>query len=331
MEERINVAEILKDCSMGMELNCLMYEDVYFDYVDEFNMIHCYIQWETHKTSLTFNQYGTPNNVIKSKCVIFPKGEITWEGFAPPCQFKDGDILYIDCNDNGDTNKQFQYIFILKEINEGNTYSYCYIDEADINKSFEICWLSTPPYIPRLRLASEEEKQKLFNTIKDNGYKWNPESKTLEKMVVPKFKVEDRIKKDNDISKSCIVSSVSPECYEYHALKSLNNGKDIDALFVSEEDDCESDTNKFDINTIKPFEKVLAFDFEDDLSYDTRKQYASIEDAKLGFIREYSFNMVSDFLALPLEKQQLWVKEIQQALMAGIEYGIELANDERYK
>lgn len=42
--------------------------------------------------------------------------------------------------------------------------------------------------------------------------------------------------------------------------------------------------------------------------------------------------MVSDlFLSLPLEKQQLWVKEIQQALMAGIEYGIELANDERYK
>lgn len=58
----------------------------------------------------------------------------------------------------------------------------------------------------------------------------------------------------------------------------------------------------------------------------------SIEGAKQGFIREYSFNMVSDlFLALPLEKQQLWVKEIQQALMAGIEYGIELSNDERYK
>ena len=74
------------------------------------------------------------------------------------------------------------------------------------------------------------------------------------------------------------------------------------------------------------------FDFEDDLSYDVRKQYASIEGAKQGFIREYSFNMVSDlFLALPLEKQQLWVKEIQQALMAGIEYGIQLSNDERYK
>ena len=46
MEERINVAEILKDCPFGMELNCLMYEDVYFDYVDEFDMIHCYIQWD---------------------------------------------------------------------------------------------------------------------------------------------------------------------------------------------------------------------------------------------------------------------------------------------
>ena len=30
---------------------------------------------------------------IKSKCVIFPKGKTTWEGFVPPCKFKDGDIL----------------------------------------------------------------------------------------------------------------------------------------------------------------------------------------------------------------------------------------------
>ena len=34
------------------------------------------------------------------------------------------------------------------------------------------------------------------------------------------------------------------------------------------------------------------FDFDDDISYDTRKQYASIEGAKQGFIREYSFNII---------------------------------------
>ena len=30
-----------------------------------------------------------------SKCVIFPKGKTTWEGFVPPCKFKDGDVIYV--------------------------------------------------------------------------------------------------------------------------------------------------------------------------------------------------------------------------------------------
>lgn len=33
--EKINIAELLKDCPKGMELNCVIYEDVHFDYVDE--------------------------------------------------------------------------------------------------------------------------------------------------------------------------------------------------------------------------------------------------------------------------------------------------------
>ena len=34
-------------------------------------------------------------------------------------------------------------------------------------------------------LATEEEKEKLLQAIKDNGYKWNAETKTLEKLGVP--------------------------------------------------------------------------------------------------------------------------------------------------
>ena len=90
---KINIAELLKDCPKGMELDCAMYEDVYFDYVDELNIIHCYIQHKTYKTSITFNQHGTPNSDYKSKCVIFPKGKTTWEEFQP---FVDGVILATD-------------------------------------------------------------------------------------------------------------------------------------------------------------------------------------------------------------------------------------------
>ena len=45
----MNLVEILKQCPSGMELDCTMYEDVYFDYVDKLNIIHCYIKHEHTK------------------------------------------------------------------------------------------------------------------------------------------------------------------------------------------------------------------------------------------------------------------------------------------
>lgn len=73
------------------------------------------------------------------------------------------------------------------------------------------------------------------------------------------------------------------------------------------------------------------FDF-DLISSDNRKQYDNIEGAKVGFIEEYSFNIESRlYSSLSPELQKLWLIDIQHAVKSGIEYGIELANDERYK
>lgn len=171
--EKINIAEILKDCPSGMELDCTMYEDVYFDYVDELQIIHCYIQRELCKTSITFNQYGTPNSDIKSKCVIFPKDKTTWKGFQR--LFKDGDIV---CNiENA--------IIIYKKI---STKGYCgSFASLDRNNVF------IPHYLAYLedtcRFATEDEKQKLFDAIKTSGYKWNSELKTLEELIPNKFDI----------------------------------------------------------------------------------------------------------------------------------------------
>lgn len=183
--EKINIAEILKGCPLGMELNCTVYEDVYFDYVDELNIIHCYIQHETHKTSLTFNQHGTPNSDIKSKCVIFPKGKNTWDEFVPPCKFKDGDII-----------SNSRYIAIFHKV--GKPYTYFVKDVL-----YYHCWYNHKynafkakidygiGNVEEYKLATEEEKQKLFDTIKANGYRWNPETKTLEELIELKFNVGD--------------------------------------------------------------------------------------------------------------------------------------------
>ena len=120
MEKRINIAELLKTCPSGMELNCTMYEDVYFDYVSVNDVIYCYIQHETHKTSITFNQFGAPNSDSKSKGVIFPKGKTNWEGFVPPpCKFKDGDIVSVTTFPEG------TLIGIFKRYREASFESYC--------------------------------------------------------------------------------------------------------------------------------------------------------------------------------------------------------------
>ncbi len=241
--EKINIAEILKDCSCpsGMELNCTIYEDVYFDYVDSINIIHCYIQHETYKTSLTFNQYGIYNIGIKAKCVIFPKGKTTWEGFQRP--FKDGDILISGlegCEGNS---------FIFKRINGfGNAQCYCAIN------CFGQLILNNDNWTPikGCRLANPKEKQKLFDAIKANGYKWNEETKTLENLIEPRFKVGDRIKAIINNNQYDI-----KELTDTHYTLVEVNYKFKYTEPISEDKNWELVPNKFDISNLKPFDKVL--------------------------------------------------------------------------
>lgn len=234
---KINIAELLKDCPSGMELDCTMYEDVCFDFVDEQNMIHCFIQHEAYKTSVIFNQHGTPDSIIKSKCVIFPKRKTTWEGFQR--QFTDGDIV---TNIEG-------VVIIYKGI---TTYGYCgsFVSLDHYNQLI-------PHYESYLtgciRFATEEEKAKLFQAIKDNGYKWNAEAKTLEKLIEPKFKVGDVIQDKDEYQVRITEVNLEDECYGYESMIL----KGIGSICFSEQDNYEFFPNKFEITTLKPFYKVL--------------------------------------------------------------------------
>lgn len=238
MKNKINIANLLRDCPSGMELDCLMYEDVYFDYVVEHNMIHCYIQHETYKTSIIFNQYGTTNSDIKSKCVIFPKGKTTWEGFIPPYKFKDGDVVVAEDEES------FQ-LFLLKHLtrseDDNNYDGYCYFGwNFQNNELFEKGnWGFN-------RLATEEEKAKLFQAIKDNGYHWNEETKTLEKL--PKFKVGDKVRHKNNHNVVFTISSIEEDSY-------VCGGKMV--FCFNDQDEYELAQNKFDVTTLKTFDKVL--------------------------------------------------------------------------
>ena len=160
--KKINIAEILKDCPKGMELDCTMYENVYFDYVDELNNIHCYIQQEFNKTSVIFNQDGTPTSHTKSKCVIFPKYKTTWEGFHKP--FKDGDIVVTKTSNN------FIFYSIYKGVENRKVLTYVdyYLDGNRLIFNDNLCSLCLVDEIVEQKLATKEEKKKLLDAIKSN-------------------------------------------------------------------------------------------------------------------------------------------------------------------
>lgn len=171
MENKINIAELLKDCPRGMELDCLLCnspialegvavnESKYpIKAVCKDGFIH------------VLTKYGTLYNHDDAKCVIFPKGKTTWEGFQRP--FKDGDIV---ATGNG------LFIGIVKVKNNIQVNAYC-ATSALGSFSMNIAYRFE-------RFATEEEKQKLFDAIKAHGYRWNAETKTLEKLIVPKFDI----------------------------------------------------------------------------------------------------------------------------------------------
>ena len=100
-----------------------------------------------------------------------------------------------------------------------------------------------------LCLATEEEKQELYQAIKDNGYYWNAETKTLEKLS--KFKVGDRVRNKNYKDYIYDIHDITDKGYR---AKEINADSPIIILFGSQEDNYELVPNKFDITTLVSFE-----------------------------------------------------------------------------
>lgn len=242
--EKLNIAEILKDCPKGMELDCTMFDNVTFVRVDASR-----IQFPIEITvggirSKYLTKEGCFHDITllpEAKCVIFPKGKTTWEGFQRP--FKDGDIIY----------NRFQKRICIYHYREDGISCISWCRYHEDHREFE--FLTSDIVITKqdYRLATKEEKQKLFDAIKENGYKWNPKTKTLEKLIVLKFKVGDRIR-DKRANKDYIyeISKVYNDSYALvdHAWM----------LYMKYQDNYELVPNKFDITTLKPFDKVLVRD-----------------------------------------------------------------------
>ena len=252
--KKINVAEILRNCPKGMELYSPIFGKVYLDKIRP----HLAIVVTTDKEQGDFKEeflydgrYG-----MNGECMLFPsKGKTTWEGFVPPCKFNDGDVVAA-VTANGESNQLFLLKHLKYHKNNNGYDGYCYFGwNFRDNRLFkEGDWGFN-------RLATEEEKEKLFNTIKSNGYRWNSETKTLVKLIEkPKFKVGDKIVKKNSACAPMLITTVSNEFYY------SNTESSVGALAISEQDNYELVPNKFDINTLTPFEsRVLIRDYEENM------------------------------------------------------------------
>ena len=191
--EKINVAELLKNCPSGIELDSPMYDSLYFGRVEEdYRLpISCYTIYHGNKTAVYFTEFGSYNTHKTAKCVIFPKGKTTWEGFVPPCQFKDGDII---ADEHGNIAIYKGTMWYNKKL----AGYYCGYRKSD-NR-----FLPEPKrdghfgLIEELHHATEEEKEKLFQVIRDNGYYWNSETKKLEKIFPYNIGTKVWVKSDKE-------------------------------------------------------------------------------------------------------------------------------------
>ena len=232
MEKLNNISKILRDCPKGIKLYSAVHGECILNGVYNTG-IHVKLH-DNAKNIYSFNEFGQYGS-FNSECLLFPSKENRdWSTFQIP--FKDGDVVVSIHND----------IHLLRTKDS----SYCAFRKRWNNKFDPTITTS----IKIARLATEEEKQKLFDAIKANGYKWNAETKTLEKLIIPKFKVGDRVRNKNYKDYIYDIHDIVDKGYR---AKEINADYPIIILFGSQEDNYELVPNKFDISTLKPFDKVL--------------------------------------------------------------------------
>ena len=195
----INIAEILKDCPKRTKLYSPIFGEGWLSEVGDY-LIKVY-----DNNANDYNFYHNGSYVKTGECMLFPsKDNRDWNTFHRP--FQDGDVI-----------SNNSYIAIFHKFGKPKSCEYdkviyyhcwCYQNgkEFKFKKDFGI------GRDTEYKFATDKEKQKLFDIIKANGYKWNSETKTLEKMIIPKFKVGDEIVKKDDPTKSWYVQGIDTYC-----------------------------------------------------------------------------------------------------------------------
>ena len=245
--EKINIAELLKDCPQGMKLYTTVWGGVEFiKLLFDVGLIKVSPTSNLYNTSSTKLLYSDGSYAQDGECVLFPSKENRdWSKFHKP--FKDGDII---CTKIKNGNK---WLSIYKELEGRNlrTYASIVLDNLSFYCKGILC---RKEEISEQRLATEEEKEILFQAIKDNGYHWNDETKTLEEL--PKFKVGDKVKHIDD--KTVItITGIKDGYYFIQFYNTRRKDYQNEKVSFKDQDEYELVPNKFDITKLKPFKSEV--------------------------------------------------------------------------
>lgn len=242
MNKKIDLVELLKECPKGTKFYSRSIGTVTFNCIKSDRVcIKNHKGIETAYTKSGKFYYAEEDAEID----LFPsKDQRDWSKWQRP--FVEGDVVMY-----GDDQFAIFKEYIKHPETEGLIRYYLYYDakndDYDANDG--------QAYVQRL--ATEEEKAELFQAIKDNGYKWDPETKTLEKVIEPKFKVGDNIRAKNGLQAYTITGTTS----EYYSVK-VGDHACVGILPVKDQEDWILIPNKFDPKTLQHFDKVLVRQYD---------------------------------------------------------------------
>ena len=183
MNENLNLVEILKDCPKGTKLYYTVYGEVEFDHIVNSSKYPIVLKLKDREWYESLTSEGKLDIDHDGECLLFPsKEQRDWSKFNPKkdglvstCEFNDGDIVATNTgNWIGITTGGRVHSFIP---------TYCVLR----NNSKVKLYFGRKEEWTFERLATEEEKQRLFDAIKERGYKWNAETKILEKLIKHRF------------------------------------------------------------------------------------------------------------------------------------------------
>jgi hypothetical protein len=204
MEEKINIAEILKDKPVNTKLYSPLFSEVFFSHVSG-----GYIAVEHHGSTSLFLSSGKFYDYDGAEPLLFPSKEMRdWSKFA----WKKGDIL---------VNKDAE-VHIIFDGFKDDTYKtfhghyYLWEEEGSIvNFEENEDYMQTSEFYK----ANKEEAQTYINTIEERlGGKLNRETLEIEK-AQPEFKDWDfiTIKLPRGSSLICVFKAENDENYYLHA------------------------------------------------------------------------------------------------------------------